>query len=304
MPRGKEKLDRVGEIHKLNDGNTVTIIEYFECTNCTIEYDDGVIRKNVRYDALKKGITEKPVNRTGERIINCEGCEMEIIKWEGYKKVTVRFNDIYGAVLEKRTYQHFQGGSISNPYHRTVYNLGYLGQGKYSPQNDPISYTKWRTMIQRCYDPTWRIENATYKDATICEEWHNFQNFTNWFYKAYNYKTMTKKWCLDKDILIKGNKIYSPETCCFVPNHINVLFNTNSKVRGHYPLGVQKIKDKFISCRVGEHKAEKFDTELEAFQAYKTAKETEIKRVADIYKDQINPKVYDAMYNWIIEITD
>lgn len=304
MPRGKEKLNRVGEIHTLNDGNTVIIIEYFDCSNCTIMYEDGIIRKNVKYNALKKGITEKPINRTGEKLINREGHEMEIIKWEGYKKVTVRFNDLHGAVVEKRTYQHFQSGNISNPYDRTVYGVGYLGQGEYSPQKDLISHVKWRTMMQRCYDPMWHIDRATYVNVTVCEEWESFQNFTRWFYTAYDYTTMNVKWCLDKDILIKGNKIYSPETCCFVPNCINVLFNTNSKMRGDYPVGVHKYGKKFVCCKVGKYKSTKHNTPLEAFNYYKIIKEATIQERADEWISKIKPETYEAMYRWEVEITD
>ena len=47
-----------------------------------------------------------------------------------------------------------------------------------------------------------------------------------------------------------------------------------------------------------------FETPKEAFKSYKTFKEQYIKQVADEYKDKIPKKLYEAMYNWKVEITD
>ena len=114
--------------------------------------------------------------------------------------------------------------------------------------------------------------------------------------------------CLDKDILVKGNKIYSPETCCFVPNEINVLFTKKEKDRGEYPIGVSIISNKYVArCGVGNSKNKtigSFKTPKEAFQAYKQYKEQYIKKVADKYKCQIPNNLYKAMYSYQVEITD
>ena len=126
----------------------------------------------------------------------------------------------------------------------------------------------------------------------------------------YNPETM-KGWHLDKDVLIKGNKTYSPDTCCFVPIEINLLLNKNKTIRGDYPIGVSfdKSYNKFIA-KLKKSKVEKqkflgrFNILEEAFQAYKTAKEGHIKEVADKWKDQIDSRVYEAMYNYQVEITD
>ena len=104
-----------------------------------------------------------------------------------------------------------------------------------------------------------------------------------------------KGWCLDKDILVKGNKIYSPETCCFVPKGINLLFGKNNAKRGNYPIGVCKFKNKFqatINIKGKTISLGHFDTPEEAFEAYKTAKEAYIKEVADEWKDRIEEDVY------------
>ena len=167
-----------------------------------------------------------------------------------------------------------------------------------------IVYNRWCSLRRRVLSEKFKKEKLTYKDATICDEWLNYQDFTKWFYE--NWKPwMDSSWHLDKDILIKGNKHYSPETCAFVPHEINSLFMSTKKIRGLYPIGVNKERDKF-RVRIGGKRKHIgiFDTIEEAFQAYKIAKEEYIKEVADKWKPFIDNKVYEAMYNYIVEITD
>ena len=142
----------------------------------------------------------------------------------------------------------------------------------------------------------------------MCEEWHNFQNFARWVEENI-YFIDRDKINLDKDILQKGNKIYSPDTCIFVPQKINTLFCKANKIRGKYPVGVSysKINEKFqskISKRNKTIHLGFFNTSEEAFYAYKKEKERYIKEVADDYKPYIPQKLYEAMYRYEIEITD
>ena len=135
-----------------------------------------------------------------------------------------------------------------------------------------------------------------------------------------------KKWCnkqigfrsrdekgkvfhLDKDILIKGNKIYSEDTCCFVPAEINSLFIKCDRSRGEYPLGVNyhKATRKFvaqISYRKTKTHLGLYDTVEDAFKAYKKSKEKLIKSLADKYMDVLDPRVYRAMVEYEVEIGD
>ena len=118
---------------------------------------------------------------------------------------------------------------------------------------------------------------------------------------------------LDKDILVKHNKIYSPDTCIFVPERINELFVKNNKKRGEYPIGVNPHGNKFrVKCWLIDPKTGKskykhlglYDTQEKAFQVYKYYKERNIKEIADYYKEYIPEKLYDALYNYEVEITD
>ena len=115
-------------------------------------------------------------------------------------------------------------------------------------------------------------------------------------------------WCLDKDILVKGNKVYSPETCCFVPNEINILFTKGNSCRGALPIGVRKRKNGKYLTQITKNSKNIhigiFNTPEEAFQAYKVAKEDYIKKMADKWRDKISNRAYQALYNYQVEITD
>lgn len=159
-------------------------------------------------------------------------------------------------------------------------------------------------MIKRCYD----IKSKDYyqyggKGCIVCGEWHNFQNFAKWYDDNY-YTIEGKNMNLDKDILIKNNKIYSPNSCIIVPDDINKLFTKNNKNRGNLPIGVTKKGDKYIVNLHSVKYSKSFDTPEEAFYSYKQIKEKYIKQIADEYKDRIPKKLYDAMYKWEVEITD
>lgn len=171
------------------------------------------------------------------------------------------------------------------------------------------SYTYWRNMIKRCYcDKAQKKCCSSYTECSVDEEWHNFSNFAKWYDKNY-YKINDETMCLDKDILIKGNKIYSSETCVFAPQSINSLFESCFDKKRKNIIGVGYIKKDNIFCsRVRINKGYiwlgRFKTEIEAFNAYKIAKEKYIKEVAYKYKDYIPEKLYNAMYNYKVEITD
>lgn len=132
---------------------------------------------------------------------------------------------------------------------------------------------------------------------------HNQENFEKWL--------NGKKWSLDKDILIKGNKVYSSDTCCLVPHNVNCLFLKSDATRGNLPIGVTRKDDGFEArCEnqlLGERESiGTYDTSEKAFAAYKFYKEELIKQVAEIeyHKGNITKQCYDAMMNYEVEIDD
>ena len=170
------------------------------------------------------------------------------------------------------------------------------------------AYLRWHDMMNRCYNEKFHERNPQYRECTVCEEWWNFSNFEKWYNDNW-YIIDAETMDLDKDILIKGNNEYSPATCCIVPHGINTLFLTCKKNRGNLPMGIYYDKDKkkyragMSYCGV-QMKIGRFDTIEDAFNKYKEYKEDFIKDIAEQYRGKLPDKVYYAMINWKIEITD
>lgn len=244
-------------------------------------------------------------SRIGEKHKTNEGYEIEIIEYFRYSDITIKFEN--GYIVTNNTYQNFKNGEIKNPYHPSVYGIGYNGVGNYKSKinkENTLEYGIWFSMLTRCYDKKYNLKHPTYNKAIVCDEWHDFQVFGEWVKNNY-----VKGWCLDKDILFKNNKIYSPDTCCFVPSEINLLFTKNDAKRGNLPIGVSKYNktNKFISTLSVNNKQIRLnihDNVLDAFNDYKETKEKLIKEIADKWKPFIPDYLYSAMYRYKIEITD
>ena len=239
---------------------------------------------------------------------------MKIIECKDNANVIVEFQDKYKAKVHTQ-YFNFKRGSVKNPYHPSVYGIGVIGD-KY-----PVSinckkikeYNVWQSMLQRCFSTTYKEKRTAYQKVTCCDEWIYYPNFYEWLHNQPNFDKWYNgsRWAVDKDILIKGNKTYSPETCCLIPQNVNCLFLKRESERGNYPIGVRYRDDGFLAvCRNPfADKAEElgyYSTPERAFQAYKVYKEDIIKQVAEIeYKaGNITEECYKAMMNYEVEIDD
>jgi hypothetical protein len=98
-------------------------------------------------------------------------------------------------------------------------------------------YSCWKHMLKRCYDDCYIKLHPTYKGCSVCREWHLFSNFKSWMEQ----QDWEEKQ-LDKDLLVYGNKVYSPSTCVFLSQGLNKFLTKSNKARGEYPLGVWKRK--------------------------------------------------------------
>lgn len=250
------------------------------------------------------------INRINEVRYNNFGSEMIIVGYHGSKDIDVSFPE-YNYIARHRTYSNFKNGEIKCPYERRVHGEGYLGVGEHKAVSNGKKtkvYKAWNSMIERCYDKRVHAKNPTYTDCEVCEEWKNFQNFAEWFEQNY-YEIEEEKTCLDKDILIKGNKIYSPDTCVFVPQSINTLFVKCDATRGNLPIGVsykKRINKYMAQCNLnGQIRfLGYYSNPEEAFQAYKRFKESVIQSKADEYLYQIPENLYEAMINYEVEEND
>lgn len=170
------------------------------------------------------------------------------------------------------------------------------------------SYRVWHNLIDRTLNPKVKEIMPTYRDVTICDEWLTYSNFKKWFDDVNN--GYREGYQLDKDILIKGNKVYSPNTCCFVPPEINTLLINRKRFRGEYPIGVSKSNNgKYkatMSFRNTRMNIGVFNSIDEAFNAYKGAKEIILRETAKEYYNDglITKQVYNALLDYKIEIND
>ena len=246
----------------------------------------------------------------GEVRYNNKGEEMKIIRYDNWYDIDIQFVKD-GTIIEHKTYGNFKKGLIKHPYFPSVFGVGLIGKGKFKAYDENGKETKchkvWRSMLERCYSSKFQEKNPSYKGCRVCEAWHNFQVFAEWYYSHF-YEIENEIMALDKDILHKGNKVYSPDSCVFVPVSINSLFVKSNKRRGDYPVGVRKKWNKFEAwLRKGNGNSiylGSFTSPNEAFQVYKKHKEEYIKEVANEYKDKIPCKLYDALMNYEVEIDD
>ena len=210
---------------------------------------------------------------------------------------------------------NLKGGNIKCPYEPRCYGKGYLGEGKYKcRENGKLTdeYKIYMHMLERCYDPKLQEKEPTYKGCIVEDHLLNFQHMGEWIEDNY-YEVPGEVMCLDKDILHKGNKIYSRDTCIFVPKRINSLFVKCDNRRGDNPIGVSDLPsgNYQVNCSNGYGKyiyLGTYSTKEEAFRVYKEYKEKIIKEVIDSYEGIIPEPRYSklktAMYNYKVEIDD
>lgn len=192
----------------------------------------------------------------------------------------------------QRAQSHINGcGCRKCGYIRTdkVYGFGIVDM-----KCDEYKYSKvWHSMLQRCYDNKFHNRYPTYKDCTVCEEWLLLSNFKRWFDENY-----IDGYVLDKDILFKGNKVYSPNTCCFVPHEVNEMIHSIKK--RELPIGVHFHKNRYCACLntkskriyLGRYKNKKEASEI--YWAYK--KEYMLEVISNLYNEKkISEKIYNAI---------
>lgn len=113
-------------------------------------------------------------------------------------------------------------------------------------------YDKWKGMLRRCLSDEYKSKHPTYTNCSVDDRWLLFSNFKDWCleYEKF-YDVNVKNTDLDKDLILEGNNIYSPETCCLIDNSINKFLTDNKARRGSLPIGVsfRKLKGVTIGLR-------------------------------------------------------
>ena len=226
---------------------------------------------------------------------NNENVEIQFLK-TGYETV-VRLGNI-------------RSGYVKDPYVPSVYGVGITGT-KYPSKINGVKtkeYTLWCNMLKRCYSDSSKKEYPTYEGCEVSDNFKSYEYFYEWCINQIGFDN--EGWHLDKDLLNKGNKVYSEYTCVFIPSEINSLLVKREALRGEHFIGVcwNKTSKAFMAqVSKGKGKSERlglFNTEIEAFNAYKTAKETFVKEQTNKWKSQIDLRAYEALMNYTVEITD
>ena len=203
-----------------------------------------------------------------------------------------------------------KNGLIKDPYSPSVYGIGIVGT-KYPISVNSVQtkeYELWTHMLQRCYSDTYKKKRPTYIGCEVSDNFKSYEYFYEWCNKQIGFNN--KGWHLDKDLLVKGNKVYNENVCVFLPQEINSLLVKCTASRGDHLIGVYWNKtNKAFRAMVSKNKGKQehlgyFKTEIEAFKAYKQAKESFIKEQANNWKSQIDDRAYEALMNYQVVITD
>ena len=201
-------------------------------------------------------------------------------------------------------------GKVKDRYLPSVYSVGILGSKYPSKVNgrNTKEYDLWYSMLQRCYSDKSKKKRPTYEGCEVSNKFKSYEYFYEWCHNQIGFGV--EGWHLDKDLLVKGNKVYSEDSCVFLPSEINMVLVKHTPSRGKHPIGVSWYsKSKTFIAQVNKNKGKPenlgyFNTEIEAFNAYKQAKESFIKEQAEKWKGQIDERAYEALMKYEVEITD
>lgn len=229
-------------------------------------------------------------------------CECGNVKYILKKNVVNGSTTSCGCLIKRPTYIR----------KRKLYGVGIFTNGNFPATVNGVhtkAYKLWSGMLERCYSKSFQEKQPTYVGCTVSENFKNFQFFAAWCQSQVGFGI--KGYHLDKDILSRGvcEPLYSETTCCFVPRAVNNLLTKRQRFRGEYPIGVSNYNGS------GKYRASlnidgkmisegNFTNVEEAFTWYKHQKEKEIKRKANIYKDILSEKVYDALIKWEVSFDD
>jgi hypothetical protein len=192
---------------------------------------------------------------------------------------------------------------------RLMYGVGY--NSKKAPvkinKKTTREHTLWTNMLRRCYSASYHIERPSYIGCSVSENFKDYSYFYHWCQNQIGFDL--DNYQLDKDILEKGNKIYSEDLCLFIPAEINISLVKNKRNRGEHPIGVSfDKKSKSFRARVSNNGncilVGYFDKPEDAFLVYKEEKEKYLRSLAFKHKNFIDVRAYRALIEYKVDITD
>ena len=238
--------------------------------------------------------------------------DFKIVKYNNARDVEIQFVNTGFETFTRL--DCVKDGKVKDRLTPSVYGIGVVGT-KYSSEVNRVKtkeYVLWTHMLQRCYSDFHKKKYPTYIDCEVSENFKSYEYFYEWCHNQVGFGTDGdgNPFHLDKDLLVKGNKVYSENSCVFIPREINLLLIKREASRGEHLIGVHwcNTKKAFVA-QVNKNKGSpewlgSFNTEIEAFNAYKQAKEEFIKEQANKWKGTIDERAYEALMNYTVEITD
>ena len=239
----------------------------------------------------------------GDVFLTNGGCYCTVLEVNNKEDVIVEFLDTFKFRKKVSVYSLYSG-NVKNPNRPSVWGKGYLGVGKFKVKEGgrfTIEYQVWQRMIGRCYNPKFLNKNESYRDCEVSENFLSFQNFAEW-YTSHEFYGLGYE--IDKDLLIRDNKLYSKDTCLLLPKRINNLFVNARGGDRSLPVGVYKTRGSRYCSRfcvdgknlpLGTH-----DTPEEASAVYVKAKEDYIHSLAEKWHGKIEERAYQALMNWTV----
>ena len=179
--------------------------------------------------------------------------DFKIVKYNNKTNVEIQFiNTGFEVVVQLG---NIRNGSIKDQYLPSVCGIGVSGTKYPIKVNGVITkeYVLWNNMLQRCYSEVYKKKKPTYEGCEVSDNFKRYEYFYEWCHKQVWFGN--QGWHLDKDLLIKGNKVYSESTCVFIPKEINSVLTKRTASRGEYLIGVcWRKRDKVFMATVSKNK--------------------------------------------------
>lgn len=304
---------RVGSVHTTNKGGYVEVTEYINKNKIRVRFLNTeeevyttavILRKGT---LLGEGYTPIDMRCGFIHKTNNHG-DLEIVKYTNAEDVTVRFLNT-GLVRSLIRATAIRGGKVWDTTRcRETNNKGILlcgvgfNDADYAVRKNNKEgvevwccpyYAKWKGMLMRCYNQHALKRKPSYIDCTVCEEWLTFSNFKDWMIGEDHQGKH-----LDKDLLVEGNKVYSPSTCIFIGNRINTILNSKfDEDVGAYQKKHNTNNKYYSVCsnpfNIEENYIGVFDTKESANLAHKAKKVDYVKYLA---KEEDNPLVTELLF--------
>ena len=238
--------------------------------------------------------------------------DFKVLKYNDNRNVEIQFLKTgFEATVELGS---IRKGEVKDPYSPSVFGVGIIGDKYPSRVNDVVTkeYKLWHSMLVRCYSDAYKKRQPTYIGCEVSDNFKSYEYFYEWCHKQIGFggDGSGNPFHLDKDLLVKGNKVYSEDSCVFLPQEINKMLTRSTASRGGHLIGVywhnasRAFKAQVSKSAGKQEHLGYFKTEIEAFKAYKQAKESFIKEQANKFKSQIDPRAYNALMNYTVEIDD